>query len=113
MLNLFANYRYYGERMANRPNTVPIPAYSEVMAGAGLAFNKFDVSLKVANLFNTRAIAQMAARTGEDILSINDDGTANVLVTSGPMAGTTSTSFYTTGLGIMPRSVLISVGYRF
>jgi len=111
--NLFANYRYYGDRMANRPNTLPIGAYSEVMAGAGFVSNQFSINLKAANLFNTKAITQMAARTGEDILGVNDDGTAEVLVTSGPQAGSTTTSFYTTGLGIMPRTVFLSVTYDF
>ncbi|TVQ01474.1 MAG: TonB-dependent receptor [Balneolaceae bacterium] len=111
--NLFANYRYYGERMANRPNTIPVPAYSEVVAGAGFIFSQLSINLKAANLFNTKAITQMGARTGEDILRVNDDGTAEVLVTSGPQAGTTTTSFYTTGLGIMPRSILLSVAYNF
>ena len=35
------------------------------------------------NLLNTQAIQQMAQRTGEDILSVNADGTAVSLVTSG------------------------------
>jgi hypothetical protein len=55
----------------------------------------------------------MAQRTGEDILSVNPDGSAVSLVTTGPSAGTTSTSRFTTGLGIMPRTVQLSVGYDF
>lgn len=111
--NVFLNYRYTGERMANRPNTITIPAYSEVMAGIGLTFNRFDIGIRTTNLFNTQAIAQMANRTGEDVLRVNDDGTAEILVTSGAQAGTTSNSFYTTGLGILPRSVLLSATYHF
>lgn len=112
-IDLFANYRFTGERMANRPNTLTIPGYDEVMAGAGVAFSHFRVDVRGTNLFNTQAIAQMAARTGEDILGVNGEGTAEVLVTSGPQAGTTTNSFYTTGLGILPRSILISATYNF
>ncbi len=112
-LDLFVNWRYTGERMANRPNTMTIPAYSEVMGGAGLTFNRLAFSVRGTNLFNTQAIAQMANRTGEDVLRVNNDGTADVLVTSGPQAGTVSQTFYSTGLGILPRSVLLSVTYSF
>jgi hypothetical protein len=55
----------------------------------------------------------MAQRTGEDILRVNADGSAESLVTSGPNAGTTSTSRFTTGLGILPRTVQLSVSYDF
>jgi iron complex outermembrane recepter protein len=111
--DLFVNYRYTGERMANRPNTVTIPGYDEVMAGAGLTFNRVRLDVRGTNIFNRQAIAQMAARTGEDILRVRDDGTAEVLVTSGPQAGTISETRYTTGLGILPRSVIMSVTYNF
>ena len=112
-MDLFVNYRYTGERMANRPNTVTLSGFNEVMAGLGFTFNQIRVDLKGANLFNTKAITLMASRTGEDILSVRDDGTAEVLVTSGAQAGTISESFHTTGLGIFPRSVLMSITYNF
>lgn len=111
--DLFVNYRYTGDRMANRPNTVNIQGYGEVMAGAGLSFNGVRFDIRGTNLLNKQAIAQMAARTGEDILRIRDDGIAEVLVTSGPQAGTISETRYTTGLGILPRSVIMSVTYNF
>jgi hypothetical protein len=44
---------------------------------------------------------------------VNDDGTAVSLVTTGAAAGTTTTSQYTTGLGILPRSVQVSLSYDF
>ena len=65
------------------------------------------------NLTDTRAIAQMGSRTGEDVLRVNPDGTAESLVTTGPAAGTTTQSLYTTGLGILPRTVALSVRYSF
>lgn len=111
--DFFVNYRYTGERMGNRPNTMPIPAYDEVMAGAGLTFGNLRFDIRGTNLFNTQAIAQMANRTGEDVLRVNPDGTADVLVTSGAQAGTVSNTFYTTGLGILPRSVLLGISYSF
>lgn len=112
-INLFVNYRYTGERMANRPNTVTIPGYDEVMAGIGLSFQRVSLDIRGTNIFNTQAIAQMAARTGEDILGVSDNGTAEVLVTSGPQAGTISETNYTTGLGILPRSIIMSITYNF
>ena len=112
-LELFGNYRYTGDRMANRPNTVTIPAFGELAAGVSYRFRDARVSLQGVNLLNRQAIVQMGARTGEDILSVNADGTAVSLVTTGAAAGTTTTSQYTTGLGILPRSVQLSIAYDF
>lgn len=111
--NIFGNYRYTGERMANRPNTITLSPYGELMMGVGLHFEKFKIGINGSNLLNTQAINIMASRTGEDILKVNDDGTAEVLVTSGDNAGTTTNSFYTTGQGIMPRSIIIRASYSF
>ena len=55
----------------------------------------------------------MAQRTGEDILRVNADGTAESLVTTGANAGTTASSRFTTGLGILPRTVQLSLSYDF
>src|SRR5690606_22054494 len=38
--DLFATYRHTGERYANRPNTVTIPSYSEVSAGASYTLDR-------------------------------------------------------------------------
>lgn len=110
---LFTNYRYTGSRAANRPNTVTIPGFGEVAGGVSYRLRRARVSLQGVNLLDRQAIAQMGARTGEDILRVNADGTAVSLVTTGPAAGTTTTSQYTTGLGILPRSVQVSLAYEF
>jgi iron complex outermembrane receptor protein len=110
---LFGNFRYTGARQANRPNTVTIPGFDEVNGGVSYRVREARVSLQGLNLLNKQAIVQMAARTGEDILRVNADGTAESLVTTGAAAGTTTTSQYTTGLGILPRSVQLSVTYDF
>jgi outer membrane receptor protein involved in Fe transport len=110
---LFADYRYSGDRPANRPNTVTIPGFGELDGGLGSRFGRAHVRLQGRNLLNKQAIQQMAQRTGEDILSVNADGSAVSLVTTGANAGTTSTSSFTTGLGIMPRTLQLSVGYDF
>jgi outer membrane receptor protein involved in Fe transport len=110
---LFGTYRYTGDRAANRPNTVTIPGFSEVNGGASYTVRRTRVTLQGLNLLNTQAIVQMAARTGEDILRVNADGTATSLVTTGAAAGTTTTSQYTTGLGILPRSVQLSLSFDF
>jgi hypothetical protein len=65
------------------------------------------------NLLNTQAIALMASRTGEDVLLVNADGSAESIVTTGPAAGTTTRNVYTTGQGILPRSLVFSVAYGF
>ena len=108
-----ANVRYTGSRMANRPNTLEIPGYTELAAGLGRTFGRVHVELRGVNLTDTRAIAQMASRTGEDVLRVNPDGTAESLVTTGASAGTTTRSNYTTGLGILPRTVALSLRYSF
>ena len=110
---LFADYRYSGDRPANRPNTVTIPGFGELNGGVGYRLGRTSVRLQALNLLDTQAIQQMAQRTGEDILSVNPDGSAVSLVTTGPSAGTTTTSRFTTGLGIMPRTVQLSVAYDF
>ncbi len=110
---LFADYRWSGSRPANRPNTVTIPGFGELDGGIGYRFGRSRVLLQGRNLLNTQAVQQMAQRTGEDILSVNADGSAVSLVTTGPSAGTTSTSRFTTGLGILPRTVQLSVAYDF
>jgi outer membrane receptor protein involved in Fe transport len=111
--DVFGDYRYNGDRPANRPNTVTIPAFGELNGGVGYSFRRMRVAVQGLNLLNKQAIQQMAQRTGEDILSVNSDGTAVSLVTTGPSAGTTTTSRFTTGLGIMPRTVQVSVAYDF
>jgi iron complex outermembrane recepter protein len=111
--DLTAEYRYNGDRPANRPNTVTIPSFGELNAGVGYRFGRASVRLQALNLLDEQAIQQMAQRTGEDILSVNEDGSAVSLVTTGPNAGTTTASRFTTGLGILPRTVHLSVAYDF
>ena len=110
---LFADYRFSGNRAANRPNTVTIPGFGEFNGGIGYRFSRAHLRLQGLNLLNTQAIQTMAQRTGEDILRVNADGTAESLVTTGPNAGTTMTSNFTTGLGILPRTVQLSLAYDF
>ena len=110
---LFGDYRYSGSRPANRPNTVTIPGFGELNGGVAYRLKRTSVRLQALNLLDKQAIQTMAQRTGEDILRVNPDGTAASLVTSGPNAGTTSTSRFTTGLGILPRTVQLSVAYDF
>jgi outer membrane receptor protein involved in Fe transport len=112
-VDLFGDYRYSGSRPANRPNTVTIPGWGELNGGVAYRFRQMRVTLQGLNLLNKQAIQQMAQRTGEDILQVNPDGTAVSLVTTGAAAGTTMTSLFTTGLGIMPRTVQLSVAYDF
>lgn len=110
---IFGNYRYTGDRAANRPNTITIPGFSEAAGGVAYTHGRSRVMLQVTNLFNTQAIVQMGARTGEDVLRVLPDGRAETLITTGAAAGTTMMSEYTTGLGILPRSVQLSISHTF
>lgn len=112
-LEAFANVRYTGARMANRPNTITIPAYSEVVAGIAYTYRQVRVSANGINLLDTQAIALMASRTGEDVIRVLPDGSAESIVTTGPNAGSTTQNFNTTGQGILPRSLVMSIAYRF
>ena len=85
----------------------------ELNGGVGYRFGQLRLTVQALNLTNTQAIQQMAQRTGEDILRVNGDGTAVSLVTTGAAAGTTTTSRYTTGLGIMPRTIQAGVSWDF
>ena len=111
--DVFANVRYVGERAANRPGTIRVPGYAELAAGVGVSRGAVRLALQGVNLTNTRAIQQLAQRTGEDIVGVNADGSATTLVTTGAAAGTTTTGLYTTGIGILPRQVLLSAAVRF
>ncbi len=111
--SIFGDYRYSGSRPANRPNTVTIPGFGELNGGIAYRLNRASVRLQALNLLDKQAIQTMAQRTGEDILSVNPDGTAVSLVSTGANAGTTSTSRFTTGLGIMPPTIQLSVAYDF
>src|SRR5690606_22175080 len=112
-LDAFANYRYTGERMANRPNTITIPGYGELQGGLGYTYRNVRFGVQGTNLLNKEAVTLMASRTGEDVISVGADGTAESVVTTGPNAGTTTQSTYTTGQSILPRNILFSVTYRF
>jgi len=110
---IFGDYRYAGSRPANRPNTVTIPGWGELNGGVSYRLARASVRLQALNLLDKQAIQTMAQRTGEDILSVNADGTAVNLVTTGAAAGTTTTSRFTTGMGIFPRTIQLSVAYDF
>ena len=112
-LDAFANFRYTGERMANRPNTITIPGYGELQGGLGYTYRNVRFGVQGTNLLNKEAVTLMASRTGEDVISVGADGTAESVVTTGPNAGTTTQSTYTTGQSILPRNILFSVTYRF
>ena len=49
---VFGNYRYTGDRAANRPNTITIPACSAVSGGLAYSFGRTRVELQALNQFN-------------------------------------------------------------
>jgi hypothetical protein len=92
---------------------VKIPGWGELNGGVSYRLARASVRLQALNLLDKQAIQTMAQRTGEDILSVNADGSAVNLVTTGAAAGTTTTSRFTTGMGIFPRTIQLSIAYDF
>ena len=63
--DLFADYRYTGQRYADVANTVALPAYGEVDLGFAAAINpQTRVQLLVTNLFDTVGVTEGNPRAG-------------------------------------------------
>jgi len=55
--NIFANWRYTGERAANRRNTLTLPAFHVFNAGAeGKLSERITFAVKVNNMFNSAGL---------------------------------------------------------
>ena len=72
-LTAFLNWRYVGERQANRRNTLKLPAFSQIGAGVSASLSKqITASIHVSNLFNSEGLMNfegvgIPGTTGEDV----------------------------------------------
>lgn len=73
IFNAYLNWRYTGERYANRRNTLTLPAFSQFNGGlSGQISKRLLLSLNVNNLFNSAGLMNfegvgIPGTTGEDI----------------------------------------------
>jgi outer membrane receptor protein involved in Fe transport len=107
-LNVFANYRWFGERYANRRNTILLPSYGVLFGGIAYELQGVRLMVQGSNLLNTIGFGDAAARNGETITQeFIDNQTRNA-------AGLTpSEAAYNLVRPILPRNITASVQYTF
>ncbi|MCC2544845.1 TonB-dependent receptor [Hymenobacter sp. BT175] len=109
--NAFASYRYFGERYANRRNTILLPGYGVLFGGVGYNFDGVlkGVQLRVqgSNLLDTKGFGDAAARNGETITQEISDSPLYL------PNGAVNPSQYNLVRSILPRNITASVGYAF
>ena len=105
-LNIYANWRYTGERFYNKQNALTLPAYSVINAGFNITVSKLDIGLRANNLLNDASIVfpdglGRPGAAGVDAIKPQD---IQAQKTAGyPFWGRT----------LLPRSFTISLGYKF
>jgi hypothetical protein len=105
-LNIYANWRYTGERFYNKQNALTLPAYSVINAGFNVTVSKLDIGVRANNLLNDASIVfpdglGRPGAAGVDAIKPQD---IQAQKTAGyPFWGRT----------LLPRSFTISVGYKF
>lgn len=68
----YLNYRFFGQRFANRRNTIELPAYGVLGAGIMAEFGKLNVGIQGTNLLNSTGLLNFGgygafSSTGEDL----------------------------------------------
>ena len=108
--NLFANYRWFGERFATKRNNILLPSYGIVFGGIVYDFNKaltgLQLRVQASNLFNTIGFGDAAARNGDNFSKEYINGTD----TNGK---TRAENSFNLVRPILPRNVTASVAYTF
>ena len=109
-LNVFANYRWFGERYATKRNNILLESYGVVFAGVVYDFGKsltgLQLRVQASNLFDTIGFGDAAARNGDNFSKEYING----LDTNGrPRAE----NQYNLARPILPRNVTASVAYSF
>jgi iron complex outermembrane receptor protein len=72
-LAAFLNWKFVGQRQANRRNTLKLPAFSQIGAGASARLtSQLTASLNVSNLFNSKGLTNfegvgIPGTSGEDV----------------------------------------------
>lgn len=114
--DLFANYRYFGDRYANRRNTILLPQYGVLFGGLGYNFagtlKGLRLSVQGSNILNALGYGDAAARNGENSATTSQAFVDNTTVN--PTTGKTpSESAVNLVRPILPRNITASVGYSF
>jgi len=113
----FSNYRFFGNRYANRRNTILLPSYGVLFGGVGYTFGGglkgVRLSVQGSNLLNALGYGDAAARNGENALASSQAYVDNL--TPGQLSGALPSSQNSFNLirPILPRNVTASVGYSF
>lgn len=103
-INIFATWRYMGEREGNVANAFQLPAFSTVNAGIGYQLKEnMNISLIANNLFNSAGLMNFF---GPNEFGSNSNAATKEFINQNPNA-----SFVVTP--ISPRSIFLKVGYNF
>ncbi len=71
-LNIYASYRFFGERYVDDANNNKLPAWGAVYAGASYQLGDYTISFNGANLTNTIGLTEGNPRTGQVIGAVKD-----------------------------------------
>jgi len=103
-IDIFATWRYMGEREGNVANAFQLPAFSTINAGVGYQLNKqVNISLIANNLFNSTGLMNFF---GPNEFGSNSNAATTDFINQNPNA-----SFVV--FPISPRSIFLKVGYDF
>ncbi|WP_345122797.1 TonB-dependent receptor [Hymenobacter antarcticus] len=114
--DVFSNYRWFGERYANRRNTILLPSYGVLFGGIGYNFagtlKGVRLSAQGSNILNALGYGDAAARNGENSAATSQAFVENKTVN--PASGRTPAQAANNLIRpILPRNITLSVGYSF
>jgi len=109
--NVFANYRWFGERFATKRNNLLLPSYGVLFGGivydfAAGTLKGVQIRVQASNLLNTVGFGDAAARNGENF-------SAEYLNTQATNGKTNAENAYNLVRPILPRNITASVAYSF
>ncbi|WP_375419518.1 TonB-dependent receptor [uncultured Hymenobacter sp.] len=114
--DVFSNYRYFGDRYANRRNTILLPDYGVLFGGLGYNFagslKGVRLSVQGSNLLNVLGFGDAAARNGENSAATSQAFVDNQTVNAAT-GRTPAQSAVNLVRPILPRNITASVGYSF
>jgi outer membrane receptor protein involved in Fe transport len=114
--DVFSNYRYFGDRYANRRNTILLPSYGVLFGGVGYNFagslKGVRLSVQGTNILNALGFGDAAARNGENSAATSLAFIENPTVN--PATGRTPAQAANNLVRpILPRNITASIGYSF
>jgi outer membrane receptor protein involved in Fe transport len=109
--NVFANYRWFGERFATKRNNLLLPSYGVLFGGivydfAAGTLKGVQIRVQASNLLNTVGFGDAAARNGENF-------SAEYLNTQATNGKTNAENAYNLVRPVLPRNITASVAYSF